>query len=394
MLRTILVDQVRRRRLSVACVSGLAFALAVTLAVTLVPGAAVAADAVIGSGTAASCQTDQARNDFRLAVAAGGTISFDCGAAPVVIEVDTNPTDKTAVVNGGGNITLDGRDAVQHFYVLGGGSLTLNNITLLDGGGNLGGAIYVDTLGAATVNNSYIVSSGSAATNGGSIYNKGTLTLNNVAIGASNANANGGAIYNAGGTVNVNRTTLRNNQAGQRGGGLYTSGGTVTITNSTIGENRAPGGGGLFLGGGTTTLLNATFGLNRADNGAALWYFGGTASTKNSIFAQSLQLNGSPGTLNCDGSALTSNGRNVVDDGSCITASANDLRNTDARLGGLDLNGGIGATFMPLAGSPALDYAQGCPATDQRGYPRPLGPGCNAGAVERGGLTYLPLLRR
>lgn len=385
MLSTIFVTQMRRQRRTLASLFG--------LALTLAPVAAYA-DAVIGTGTAASCQTEQARNDFRIAVEAGGTITFNCGAAPVVIEVDTNLTDKTVVVDGGGNITLDGRDAIQHFYVLGGGSLTLNNITLFDGGGTQGGAIYLDTLAVVTVNNAYIVSSGADATNGGSIYNKGTLTLNNVEIGASNADVNGGAIYNDGGTVNLNRATLRNNQAGQRGGGLYTNGGTVTVTNSTIGENRAPGGGGLFLGGGTTTIGNATFGLNRADNGAALWNFAGSASTKNSIFAQSLQLNGSPGTLNCDGGPLTSNGRNIVDDGSCISDSPNDQRNTDAKLGGFDLNGGIGATFMPLADSPALDYAQDCPATDQRGYPRPLGAGCDVGAIERGALVFLPLTRR
>ena len=88
------------------------------------------------------------------------------------------------------------------------------------------------------------------------------------------------------------------------------------------------------------------------------------------------------------------NGRNIVDDGSCISDSPNDQRNTDAKLGGFDLNGGIGATFMPLADSPALDYAQDCPATDQRGYPRPLGAGCDVGAIERGALVFLPLTRR
>jgi hypothetical protein len=298
------------------------------------------------------------------------------------------------VVDGGGKIVLDGRDAIQHFYVLGGGSLTLNNITLFDGGGTLGGAIYVETAGAVTVNNAYIVSSGANATNGGSIYNKGTLSLNDVEIGASNASGDGGAIYNEGGTASLNGVTLRNNQAGQRGGGLYTSGGTVTISNSTIGENRAPGGGGLFLAGGITTIGNATFGLNRANNGAALWNFGGSASTKNSIYAQSLQLDGNPGALNCDGGPLASNGRNVVDDGSCIAESPNDRRNTDAKLGGFDLNGGVGATFLPQADSPAIDYGVGCPTVDQRGYLRPLGAGCDAGAVERGGLVFLPLLKR
>lgn len=358
----------------------------------LAPGSAHA-DAVIGSGTPASCQSEQARNDFRIAVEAGGTITFNCGAAPVVIEVDTNLTSQTAVVDGGGKITLDGRDAIQHFYVTGSGNLTLNGVTLFDGGGGTGGAIFVDTQATVTFNNGYIVSSGSGATSGGSIYNRGTLILNNVEVGASNAGVHGGAIYNAGGSVTLHKTTLRNNEAAQRGGGIYSAGGSLTLTNSTIGENRAQGGGGLFLtGGAATTILNTTFGLNRASTGGALWNFSGTTSVKNSIFATSLQLDGVTSQLNCDGATLTSQGRNVVDDGSCIAASANDKRNTDARLGGFDLNGGVGATFAPQADSPAIDYALDCPASDQRDYPRPLGAGCDAGAVERGALLFLPLV--
>lgn len=159
-----LVHRVRRRRRALVLLAGLLILLA--------PGSA-RADAVIGSGTPASCQTEQARNNFRIAVEAGGTITFNCGAAPVVIEVDTNLTSQTAVVDGGGKITLDGRDAIQHFYVTGSGNLTLNGVTLFDGGGSTGGAIFVDTQATVTFNNGYIVSSGSSATNGGSIYNRG-----------------------------------------------------------------------------------------------------------------------------------------------------------------------------------------------------------------------------
>ena len=69
-----------------------------------------------------------------------------------------------------------------------------------------------------------------------------------------------------------------------------------------------------------------------------------------------------------------------------------DLLAADAKLGvwfGPPLRG-----YIPAADSPALDYAQACPATDQRGYPRPLGAGCDVGAIERGALVFLPLTRR
>jgi predicted outer membrane repeat protein len=381
-----LVHRVRRWRRALVLLAG--------LVIPLTPGIAYA-DAVIGDGTPASCQTEQAANNFRIAVEAGGVVSFNCGSSQVSLTVDTGLVTQATVVNGGGRINLNAEGLRQHFYVTGSGNLTLNDVTLFDGGGSTGGAIFVDTQATVTFNNGYIVSSNSGATSGGSIYNRGTLILNNVEVGASNAGVHGGAIYNAGGSVTLHKTTLRNNEAAQRGGGIYSAGGSLTLTNSTIGENRAQGGGGLFLtGGAATTILNVTFGLNRADTGGALWNFSGTTSTKNSIFAMSLQRDGVTPQLNCDGATLTSQGRNVVDDGSCIAASANDKRNTDAKLGGFDLNGGVGATFAPLVDSPALDYALDCPASDQRDYPRPLGAGCDAGAVERGALIFLGLVQK
>ena len=386
MFHVIFLRQVRRWQRAIALLFG--------LLITMTPVAAHA-DAVIGDGTPASCTTEQAANAFRSAVEAGGVVTFNCGASNVVMTVDTSVVSVTTVVNGGGKITLDAEDLRQHFYVTGNGNLTLNGITLFDGGSSTGGSIFVDTQASVTINQGYLVSSSSGVTSGGAIYNRGSLTLNDVELGASNAGVHGGAIFNDGGTLTLNRTTLRNNAAVQRGGGVYSNGGTVTITNSTIGENRAQGGGGLFLANNaTTTILNTTFALNRASTGAALWNFSGTTSTKNTIFAQSYALDGVTPELNCDGGTLTSQARNIVDDGSCLPDSANDKRNTDARLGGFDLNGGVGATFVPLSDSPALDYAQDCPATDQRGYPRPLGAGCDVGAIERGALVFLPLTRR
>ena len=48
-------------------------------------------------------------------------------------------------------------------------------------------------------------------------------------------------------------------------------------------------------------------------------------------------------------------------------------------------NGGATATHALLEGSPAIDAADPdvCPTADQRGVPRPQGPACDVGAVER-----------
>ena len=57
----------------------------------------------------------------------------------------------------------------------------------------------------------------------------------------------------------------------------------------------------------------------------------------------------------------------------------------DPLLGLLNQNGGPTTTHALLAGSPAIDAgtAENCPATDQRGVPRPQGEACDMGSFER-----------
>jgi hypothetical protein len=73
---------------------------------------------------------------------------------------------------------------------------------------------------------------------------------------------------------------------------------------------------------------------------------------------------------------------NLSSDGSCEFGAGRD--NVNVLLGLLADNGGPTLTLMPQPGSPALNSGTntGCPATDQRGEPRPQGAACEVGAVE------------
>jgi hypothetical protein len=94
---------------------------------------------------------------------------------------------------------------------------------------------------------------------------------------------------------------------------------------------------------------------------------------KNSIIA------GNSGVDCGGGGSFTSGGGNLAGP-SCtgVGSTANPL------LGPLANNGGETDTHALLAGSPAIDAgtAPGCPATDQRGLPRPIGAACDSGAFE------------
>ena len=372
------------------------------------------AEVVIGGGTAASCQTNEAANLFADAVAAGGVIAFDCGPDPVTIFVNTNVTSQQVTVNGDGLVTLSGEELRQIFYVMGTGDLTLNDLVLFDGEAGQGGAIYIEPQATVTLNSSFVTSNHSSG-DGGGIYNRGTLIVHDSTLGSNIANTNGGGIFNNGGTVTLHESYLISNQS-QSGGGIYTVNGQVTldrtavrssfisgqgggifvagntqITNSTFSNNRAQQGGALFTVA-NATILNATFNENRADQGGAIWREASSTTTvKNSILAGSLDTNGNIPSLNCDGPSLTSLGRNIISDNTCVPnpSSVGDLLDTDPQLGvwfGSPLR-----AYIPAASSPVLDYALDCPPVDQRGYPRPLGDGCDVGSIERGGVAYLPV---
>ena len=378
---------------------------------------------VIGSGTAASCQSEDARNALSSAVAAGGTITFDCGQAPVVMPVNTNATDQTVVVDGGSLVSLSGEDLRQIFLVFGEGDLTLKNITLIDGNGLSGAAIGITSSQAKTsIMNSFLTSNDAGNNNGGAIYNIGTLVIDNSTLGSNLTDDKGGALFNNGGTVTITNSTLINNQAFEGGaifhvggtvtvensavrsntatddgGGIHIDVGTVTVNNSTFYDNRAAGGGGIYMRGDLLTIMNSTFNRNRSDIGGALWNFLGQTRVKNTILANSRNTNDTNSSLNCDGPTAISEGRNIVSDNTCLPnpSAVGDLLSTDPKLETfLNDNGGPTRTFMLLPDSPAIDYGLGCPATDQRGVPRPIGLACDVGAVEYGWVVFLSLVSR
>jgi len=115
-----------------------------------------------------------------------------------------------------------------------------------------------------------------------------------------------------------------------------------------------------------------------------VYIYGGTYTLANTIVAN----NGGGDCLKWGGAPFTSNGNNIVSDGTCNTLGLNgpgDLHNTNPNLGPLQNNGGDTETHALLSGSSAIDHVPvvSCTlSTDQRGVSRPQGIACDTGAFE------------
>ncbi|MGM1065751.1 hypothetical protein [Saccharothrix sp. Mg75] len=262
----------------------------------VVPPEAAAVDTssptrVVGSGTPAGCTSDAVVQ----AVAAGGTITFDCGPAPVTIAMTAtakvrNDTGPQVVLDGGGLVTLSGGgqrrvvyqntcDPAQgittsHCQDQDHPRLVLQDITLADGDstgddaeGGGGGAVFVRGGRVKVVNTTFRGNRCDPV--GPDLGGAGMRVLSQsggapVYVVSSTFEggrcANGGALSGIGVSWVVLNSVLRGNAAvgrganparagtpgGGSGGAVYADGNgfTVRIAGSVVEDNEATEGGG------------------------------------------------------------------------------------------------------------------------------------------------------
>jgi hypothetical protein len=321
---------------------------------------------VVGTGTAASC-TEQALD---AALIGGGTITFNCGKAPVVIPVVKEKLiEQNTILDGGGLVTLSGRNMTRVFRVVKGATLEAHKLTIAYGAANDSSDTARDGIGGAILNDS------------------SSVVLEDVGLTANRADRHGGGIYNRGGTLRLIRVTISGSYVGDNGGGLFNEGGTVMLANSTLSGNFAGGsGGGLFNFAGTITLINATlYDNNAAFGGSSLTNNQeGTLAVKNSIIASS-GAGGGPLATNCGGKLIDGNKNLQSPDKSC----GDTIPVADPQLGPLADNGGFVLTHALKPGSAAVDKADNnvCQTDpilklDERNTARPIGAVCDIGAYE------------
>lgn len=334
----------------------------------------------------------------------------------IVLPISNNTAAGDGSANGGGAI-FNQPNATN----TGGGTLTVNNISLRDneatGVAGSGGAIFNG--GTATLTNVLLDENSSQRAGGGIEAGPGsttTITDGEIVNGDAGANpGNGGGIHVTGnGTVDIDGTSVTGNTAANEGGGLWNSAeGTMTVTSAVITANTAngagsdAGGGGLYNDGGTldvsntlifensaastgggvldagglldrgraqsggTTLTHVTVTDNQAPDGSGVSALG-TVTLANSIVAANT------GSDDCSGNVASAGG-NVV--GTCAISGANDVTGvTDPMLD---------TDFVPVPGSPAIDNGLDANSLspDLNGVARPLdGDGDGTAASDSGAL--------
>jgi hypothetical protein len=252
---------------------------------------------VVGDGTAASCTGDA----FVAAVAKGGVITFNCGAAPTKLTLTTTAkvfnNTGPIVIDGGGKITLSGGGAVRILYMnacdpANGGypsgvpgncneqvtpKLTVQNITFVDGSvklGNVeeggGGAMYVRGGRTKIVNSRFFHNScddKGSDVGGGAVrvldfpangsVNRPVYIVNSTfggKTGYGNTCANGGALSSIGTSWSIYNSLFTDNHAtgtgansgdGGNGGAIYNDGNTIALNvyGTSMEDNHANEGG-------------------------------------------------------------------------------------------------------------------------------------------------------
>jgi hypothetical protein len=260
----------------------------------------------------------------------GATITLTNG---VILLTNSITIDASALPGG---ITVSGNNASGIFSVGAGATVSLASLTLANGNQYDGGALY--TAPGSTTTVSRCTLTGNFSVEGGAIVNDGPLVLNECTL-ANNFSSYGGAIQ-CRAPLTVSQCTISGNDGYYGGGGLYINNAPASVNNSIVAGNTAQAGTGhdmdIFIVYGALVYSNANL----------------------VQFVDGYQI-----TTPTSGPVPLTNAPNL------------------APLGNY---GGPTQTMPPLPGSPAID---GCTngtsfATDQRGFPRIVGPLADLGAVE------------
>jgi fibronectin-binding autotransporter adhesin len=281
-------------------------------------------------------------------------------SANITVELtNTQVTHNSASLDGGGIEREGGENTAISFHA---GTLSFNSA------GRDGGGLNVTNTGynAAKFENVTIEGNSAGGSGGGvSKHGAGSINLTYSTMSGNTSTGSGGGVAADGNSVFLYESTLSGNTAGALGGGVWSSQG-AQFNFTTIASNHAgSAGGGVFLSSGSILFNHTIVASDTAPSGRDVTgLIGVNITAKYSLVGS----NARSGLAEAQVGSPDANG-NLI--GGPLHGSI------DAKLGLLAMNGGVTATQVPLAGSPAInngDPAAGqvpyvAPFNDQRGAP-------------------------
>ena len=256
---------------------------------------------------------------------------------------------KDIVIDGKGH-TIDARDLGRIFAIGDGFTVTLTNVTLINGKADKGGAIYND--GSLTLSDVKL-SDNAADSYGGAVFNNGHLVVGNsvfdsndiVNRGSASVDYGGAAIYNwYDGVLTVSGSNFTNNIKNYKNGdclvGAVATIGDATISDSNFVNNSGRWGGaittsGALIAGGdvnTLTVSGSTFKENGGLYGAGIFVWGSDFAVSDCVFDKNTAFGkGNMTPNNNNGAAIEVTNTNKAIAGA-ITGS--NFTNNKAQYGG------------------------------------------------------------
>lgn len=226
------------------------------------------AGGIVGDGTPGSCT----RAAFNAALVGGDSVTFNCGPNPFTITLTlVKQISADTKINGGGKITLKAINT-NHFRVLPGKTLTLEDISLTSGSAAAAGAIENS---GTTILVGVTLANNTSTDKGGAITNHGMLSVRKSTFSQNKATNGGGAIWSDGGTVKVEASGFEQNQTtgdiNSEGGAIGVSAGILTVANGTFIDNSAGNGGALVNKASATVEFSNFFGNEAMNVGGAIY---------------------------------------------------------------------------------------------------------------------------
>jgi predicted outer membrane repeat protein len=257
----------------------------------------------------------------------GGPHTFDCDGPQTVPTQAEIVIDNDVILDGEGNLSVDGGEDHRVFSVLEGVTAELRGFGVTGGTVHCSAGAGISNAGALTLTDSSV--SGNTGTGdcepftplccgahgigiynvgslelahttvsgndgwfGGGIVNDGTLTMTSSSVTANSGGgiANDGTLTMTNSTVsdntsrgvnNVGTLTMTSSVVSGNAGGGVSNIGTLTMTNSTASDNTGRDGGGIYAEG-TVTVTNSTVSGNSATVRGGGIHAGGTVTVTNS----------------------------------------------------------------------------------------------------------------